>query len=156
MRLVLVIGIAALAATGLGSTGDAAPAACGPQQIGGATVRNWCGPAKATVTWTGKTITIKGGACDVTKVPGLSMFTVNVGRFTVPQAKPKFTSFSAGGSDLKAGTYRSWLVNFQTPGKQWTLRPSSTKVTITKGARTGTFTGTLYESGKVAKGSWTC
>jgi hypothetical protein len=98
---------------------------------------------------------VKGGSCDVTKVTGLELVTVNVGRYTVPPAKPKARAISIGGSDLKAGTYPSWLVSFQTPGKSWTLRPSKTTVTITKGARKGTFKGTLYEGG-TAKGSWTC
>jgi hypothetical protein len=160
MNVVVALALASLAAAGAvvsAGGGRAAQVACGPEQIGGATVRTWCGPAKATVTWGGKTITIKGGECSVTKVPGLTLFAVNTGRYTVPRAKPKFTSFSASGSNLKPGTYTGWLVNFQTPGKQWTLKPTKTTVTITAaGAKKGTFSGTLYEGGKIAKGSWTC
>ena len=85
----------------------------------------------------------------------MALVTVNTGRFTVPPAKPKARAFSACGSHLKAGTYPNWLISFQTPGKSWTLRASKTTVTITKGARKGTFSGALYEGGK-AKGSWTC
>lgn len=142
-----------LAAVDAGAT--PAADACGVAQVGGVAVRTWCGPATATVTWAGKTMVVKGGSCDVTKLSGIVLVTVNTGRYTVPPAKPKARAFSAGGSDLKAGTYPSWLISFQTPGKPWTLRPSRTTVTITKGARKGTFTGVLYEGGKV-KGSWTC
>lgn len=160
MRTKVIAFVSVLALIGLatmiGAAATAAPVACGSQQIGGATVRTWCGPAKAIVTRAGKTITIKGGQCSVTSVSGLKLFAVDTGRYTVPRATPKFTSFSASGSDLKPGTYAYWTVNFQTPGKQWTLRPSKTTVTITAaGAKKGTFTGLLYEGG-TAKGSWTC
>lgn len=137
-------------------TATAGSSACGPQQIGGATVRTWCGPARATVTWGGKTVTIKGGACTVETVAGLKMFSVTTGRYTVPPAKPKFASFSASGSDTKPGTYGGWLINFQSPGKQWLFRLLTLKVKITKaGARQATFSGTLDTGGK-AKGSWAC
>jgi hypothetical protein len=141
----------------VGASASASASKCGPEQIGGVTVRTWCGPARATVKVGGKSITIKGGACELVNYQGIKAFTVTTGRYTVPPAKPKFTSFSAAGSDTKPGTYSGWLVNFQTPGKQWTLRPTKTTVTITAaGAKKGTFSGTLYEGGKLAKGSWTC
>ena len=145
--------LATVSAAAAGTT--PAADACGVAQVGGVAVRTWCGSATATVTWAGKTMVVKGGSCDVTKVAGMVLVTVNTGRYTVPPAKPKARAFSAGGSDLKAGTILSWLISFQTPGKPWTLRPSKTTVTITKGARKGTFSGVLYGGGKV-KGSWTC
>jgi hypothetical protein len=145
----------AAVAVATAAVATAAPTACGPQQVGSATVRTWCGPAKATVTWAGKTLVIKGGTCEVTKLEGLTMFTVNVGRTTVPPAKPKARAFSAGGLDLAPGSYPGWLVSFQIPGKDLVLRSSKTTVTITKNARKGTFSGTLYGGG-TAKGSWTC
>ncbi|MCZ7588632.1 MAG: hypothetical protein M5U27_07185 [Gaiella sp.] len=155
MRLALTLAVAVMIALLAGES--EAAASCGPAQVGSATVRTWCGPAKATITWAGKTITVKGGACELVDYQGIEAFTVNTGRYTVPRAKPRFTSFSAAGSDTKPGTYKGWLVNFQTPGKQWTLRPTKTTVTITApGAKKGTFSGTLYEGGKTAKGSWTC
>ena len=36
----------------------------------------------------------------LTMLSGLALFAVNLGRYTVPRAKPKFKSFSAAGSDL--------------------------------------------------------
>lgn len=153
--LLRAVAASAAAVAALAASPQAA-APCGVQQVGTATVQTWCGPAKATVSWAGKTLKIGGGRCELTKVSGLAMFTVNVGRYTIPRATPKFTSFSAGGTDTKPGTYGSWLVSFQTPGKQWTLRSSTTRVTIAAGARKGTFSGKLYEGGRLAKGSWTC
>ncbi len=157
MRSIVILAAAGLVAVAASASATAGGAACGPQQLGGATVTTWCGKAKATVAWGGKKMSLKGGQCSLEKVSGLALFAVNVGRYTVPKAKPKFKSFSAAGSDLKPGTYKYWLVNFQTPGKQWTLRPSTTIVKITAaGAKKGTFTGKLYEGGKIAKGSWSC
>ena len=145
--------------------GRARPPACGPQQVGNVTVHTWCGPAKATVKWQGRTLTIKGGRCEISDVFGKAYFVINTGRYTAPPGKPKAAAFSAlqgGSGPLKPGTQTSWLINFQTPGKQWLLKVSTlvpaltTKVTIlTKGARKATFTGTLDGGGK-ASGSWTC
>ncbi len=154
-RAVLLLSL--LVAASAAATGQARSATgCGVKQVGGVTVRTWCGPAKAAASVGGKKIAIKGGSCSVTKVSGIALFAITVGRYTVPPGKPKFASVSASGSDLKPGTYRYWVINFQTPGKQWTLKPTTTRVTITKGARRGTFVGTTYEGGKKAKGSWTC
>ncbi len=154
-RTVLLLGL--LVAVSVAAAGQARSATgCGVKQVGGVTVRTWCGPAKATASVAGKKIAIKGGSCSITKVSGIALFAVTVGRYSVPPAKPKFASVSASGSDLKPGTYRYWVINFQLPGKQWTMKPTTTKVTITKGARTGTFVGTTYEGGKKAKGSWKC
>lgn len=141
----------------LGGSATAATDVCGPVTSGGVTVRTWCGPARATVKFAGKTTTIKGGQCELVSLQGLKTFAVNTGRYTVPPAKPKYTSFSAAGSDTKPGTYTGWLVNFQLPGKQLTLRPTKTTVTITApGAKKGTFKGVVYEGGKLASGSWKC
>jgi hypothetical protein len=164
MRVVLIVAITTLASA-FAASGTAAPTACGPQQVGNVTVRTFCGPAKATVKWAGRTLTIKGGQCEISKVFGKAYFTINTGRYTVPPATPKASSFSAvqGNSDpLKPGTQTSWLITFQTPGKQWLLLvskllpASTTKVTIlTKGAKKATFAGKLDGGGSVT-GSWTC
>lgn len=152
-----ILMLAALAgATLAGASATAAPEQCGPVTAGGVTVRTWCGPAKATIKFAGKSLTIKGGACELVSYQGVRLFTVNTGRYTVPPAKPKFTSFSAAGSNTKPGTYKGWLVNFQTSGRQWLFKVLTLKVTITRaGGKAGTFTGTL-DRGGVASGSWTC
>ncbi len=154
-RLVLVAALAlpAVAAVRTDAT-DATP--CGPAKGGNATVRTWCGPARATVNWAGRTLTVKGGACSLQTVAGLKMFAVNTGRYTIPPAKPKSTSFSAAGSDTKPGTYGGWLINFQTPGKQWLFKLLTLKVKIlARGAKKGTFSGKL-DGGGTATGSWRC
>ncbi|MFN8223491.1 MAG: hypothetical protein U0R50_09660 [Gaiellales bacterium] len=148
---------AALAVIGVGETSaDAGRDACGPKTEGGVTVRTWCGPAKASVTWNGRTMTIKGGSCELVDYEGVKAFTVNTGRYTVPPAKPRATAFSAAGSDTKPGTYGGWLINWQTPGKQWIVAARGLEVKIlAKGARRGSFTGRIDTGGKV-RGSWTC
>lgn len=151
--LVMLIGLAAAVASAPAST-----AACGPKPGGKAQVQNWCGPAKATVTWAGKTLTLKGGQCEVNTSLGDPYFVINAGTYTIPPAKPVSRAFSAlqgTPAPLKAGTYSAWLISFQTPGRQWLFRSRTTKVTITAGAKTGTFSGTLDGGGK-ATGSWTC
>ena len=160
MRRQLAVPALALAGLGgllAGATATAAPEKCGPMTTGGVTVRTWCGPAQATVKVAGKTVSIKGGACELVNYEGLRSFTVNTGRYTVPPAKPKFASFSAAGSKTKPGAYTAWgLVNFQTPGKQWLFKLRTLKVTITKaGGKAATFTGAL-DGGGTASGSWTC
>jgi hypothetical protein len=157
MRLVTVTVLVTIAAVVASPGAAAADAACGPHQLRGATVRTFCGSARATVVVAGKTIRIRGGACEIVNASGITAYTVNAGTYTIPRAKPRATSFSAAGSELKpGGPYTGWLVNFQTPGRQWTLRPTTTKVTIGAKGRSGTFSGTLYEGGKTAKGSWSC
>lgn len=160
MRANATLAAVAAAAAIATATATAGPSACGPEQVGGTTVRTWCGPAKATVKWAGRTLTVKGGLCEITKLDSDALFTINVGRYTVPPAKPKATSFSAGygpSGPLKAGTTAAgWLISFQTPGKQYLLRSMTAKVKVLKaGAKRVTFSGQLDTGGKVT-GSWTC
>lgn len=160
MRLIAITATVVVAAALAAATAAAAPTACGPKQVGGATVRTWCGPAQVTVTWAGKTLTVKSGLCEVTKLLGDALFTINVGRYTVPPAKPKATSFSAGygpSGPLKAGaTAAGWLISFQTPGRQYLLRARTATVKVLKtGAKRATFSGELDTGGKVT-GAWTC
>lgn len=134
-----------LAATASASGPGAALAACGSAKVGGATVLTWCGPAKATVKLGGKTLRVPGGKCEVTA----GKWTLNVGRFTVPPAKPKFTYFGAVGTKWKAGTYAKgeYLVSVQTPGKSYSVVGGPvwgtpfTNVTIAAGGKKGTFSG---------------
>jgi len=122
-------------------------------------VVNWCGPAKATVKLAGKTLTFKGGKCGIGKVSGLSAWALNIGRSTFPPAKPKFMYFGAVSGKWKAGTYTSEFgIAFQTPGKRYTV--GQKKVTITAGAKKGTFSGRAFgdqdRKGTPVSGSWTC
>ncbi len=161
---VLVAFVAAAPAFGKDDTQTAAPKPCSVSTAGGATINNWCGPAKATLKFAGKRLSIKGGVCG----PSGGFWTLNVGKFTVPPAKPKFTYFGAAAPKAKPGTYKSgqFTISFQLPGKSYALQGGPAwgvpwpKVTITAGAKKGTFSGHAYASalgkGQPVSGSWSC
>ena len=79
----------------------AAPKPCKTGVVGGATVNTWCGPAKATVELAGKSYSFKGGLCGLAQ----GTWSINVGKFTSPPAKPKLAYFGAAGSKGKPGNY---------------------------------------------------
>ena len=150
--------ILALALVGLAgsSSPSSAVVPCSTTTVAGATVQNWCGPAKATVELAGKTLTFKGGVCGV--VPGGlgdgKSWALNIGKVTIPPAKPKFPYFSVAGRS-KAGTYAKgeFLITFALRGKfdrssvgpGWGL--PWTKVTIVSGGKKGSFSGHAFLGG---------
>lgn len=169
-RAVLAIAATALAllaaANPAGSSSDTSaknPGPCSVSTVGAATVHVYCGPAKATVKFGGKTHAFKGGNCGVASGFGIKGWALGIGKYTVPPAKPKFKYFGVAyiGSP-KAGTYKKgeFIVTFFLPGKTYTVigsplgTPQMT-VTVTKGARKGSFSGVLGGSKKVS-GQWTC
>jgi len=96
---------------------------------------------------------------------GFQGWGLGIGKYTVPPAKPKFKYFGVAyiGSP-KAGTYKKgeFVVTFFLPGKTYTIigsplgKPSMT-VTVTKGAKKGTFSGRLNGAGgPPVSGSWSC
>ena len=141
------------------------PGPCSVTTVGGAMVHVYCGPARATVKFGGKTLTFKGGNCGVANGSGFQGWGLGIGKYTVPPAKPKFKYFGVAyiGSP-KAGTYKKgeFVVTFFLPGKTYTIigsplgKPSMT-VTVTKGAKKGTFSGRLNGAGgPPVSGSWSC
>ena len=84
------------------------PGPCSSTMSGGATVHVYCGPAKATVTFGGKTVTFKGGNCGVAKSSLAQGWGLGIGKYTVPPAKPKFKYFAGVAyiGSPKAGTYK--------------------------------------------------
>lgn len=159
--------IAAAPATSRTDAQNAAPRPCSTTKVGGAAVLGWCGPAKATVKLRGKTLAFKGGVCGTVGGVGKTNWTLNIGKYTVPPAKPKFSSFGAAGRS-KAGTYMKgeFVVSFQLPGKQYALQGGPVwglpwpKVTISAGGKRGTFSGHAFLNalgkGTPVSGSWTC
>lgn len=133
--------------------------------VGGATVVVHCGPAKAKFTFAGKTYRVSGGRCVVEKSLGITAWSANVGRQTLPPAKPLFPDFHAAYMGApKAGTYAKgeFVLSFAIPGKaSWSIAPGLPhKVSVTAGAKSGTFSGRFYTgsqgSTKPATGTWTC
>lgn len=153
--------VAVQPATGrLGVMASAQP--CSESTVGGATVFNYCGSAKATVKLAGKTLAFKGGGCGLQKSSLLKGWALGIGRYTVPPATAKFKYFGvAYVGTPKAGTFKKgeFVITFSVPGKTYSVigsplgTPAMT-VAVTKGARKGTFSGVA--SGKKVSGQWTC
>lgn len=165
MRSTLVFVVLTLAGVAASSP-SAAVAPCSTTTARGATVQNWCGPARATVMLGGKKLLFKGGVCG--KVQGLGdgkNWSLNVGKFTVPPSKPRFAYFGVAGV-AKAGTYQKgeFLISFTLPGKEYSVLGGPgwglpwTKVTVGAGGRKGTFTGHAFLGTKrqPVTGSWSC
>ncbi len=166
MKLALWVAAAALvfaapAARSAGGAASDAFASCGPATVGGATVVTYCGPAKATFAFRGKTYRVFGGKCSFSG----GVWTLLVGRQTLPPAKPKYTSFQALylGKAPKAGTYTKlgFSLSFEIPGWRWSIAPGLPhKIVVTAGGKKGTFTAAFYTGTKSGtrkgSGSWTC
>ena len=152
--LVITCATAALAAWGLGvASGSNAGCTAGVKTVGGATVRTFCGPAKATVKIGGKTLHFSGGQCE--KLSGF--YTVNIGAITLPPAKPKHMYFGFTTTKKRGGTYKIFgdvTLGWETPGKRYSLGKGSVK--IASSMKRGTFSGTELLSSQKASGSWSC
>jgi hypothetical protein len=82
---------------------------------------------------------------------GKTNWSLNIGKFTAPPAKPKSSYFGATGRS-KAGTYvkGEFLVSLQLPGKPYALQGGPVwgvpwpKVTITTGGKKGSFSGHVF------------
>jgi hypothetical protein len=155
MRTLVVVGgcLATLAVWGAGAGARLQAPACtaGVKTVGGATVRTFCGPAKAVVKVGGKTLHFKGGKCE--KLSGY--YTVNLGSITLPPAKPKYMYFGLT-TTKRGGTHsvKDVPLVWQTPGKRFALWKGS--VTISGSLRSGKFSGTTLEAAQKASGSWSC
>jgi hypothetical protein len=158
----LAVLVAAHPAASSGTEGTA-PGPCKESTVGGVRTHTYCGPARATVKLAGKTIAFKGGNCGVASGSLVSGWGLGVGRYTVPPAKPRFKYFGVAYVGVpKAGTYTKgeFVITFFVPGKTYSVIGSplgapALKVTVTKGARKGSFTGVASGSKKVS-GQWTC
>ena len=153
-RWLLVAAVAFVVA--VGSVGNAlagmrsASCTAGVRTVGGATVRTFCGPARATVKAAGKTFVFSGGQCTVSS----GFFTVNVGSITLgPQSKPKFAYLGIDVKPPRAGLHRNQVVSWQVPGKGYALIGAT--VTVSAGLKGGTFTGRLIGGG-TATGLFSC
>ena len=145
LLLALTAGAGSPAAAQSGTT------ACTPgvRTVGGAQVRTFCGPARATAKAGGKTFRFSGGQCAISR----GIFTVNIGTVTITRVEPKFSYLGIDAQPPKAGAHHNQIVSWQVPGKGYSI--ISATVTIAAGLRSGTFSGRLLTGG-VASGSFTC
>jgi hypothetical protein len=154
-----VLAVVAETAVGGSFSGRTASAAsCTPtvQTIKNVTVSVSCGPAKATVTYKGKTYKFTVGRCH-TIAGG---FFVDIGKTAALGDKPVAYAFDLGVPSYPKphdGTYTSSVtLVWQIPGHRFQLEVPYA-ITLSAKLRKGTFTGPVIGGGSAqAKGSWTC
>ena len=152
VRVAVVCAAAVVVTTALARTAPAAGkiATCTPgtKKIGGAPARTFCGPAKATVTLNGKTVSYKGGICSTS----IGLFTVNIGTVVLGTVKnaPEYFGVTA---KAKPGSQSRQTIAVVHAGSS---RAVIGTVTLKAGLKGGTFTGKAFGSKAVISGSFTC
>jgi hypothetical protein len=151
-RLVVACVAAAVLATAFACTARAGAAAAtctpGTKTIGGAGARTFCGPAKATVTLNGKTVSYRGGSCSTS----IGLFTVNIGTVVLGTVKnaPEYFGVTA---TAKPGSHARQTIAVVHAGSS---RAVIGTVTLKPGLKGGTFTGRAFGSKSVISGSFSC
>jgi hypothetical protein len=127
----------------------------------------FCGPAKATAKFGGKSYAFSGGACTKTA----KYFNVNIGTLVLSGPKKKYSYFAilvgaypgslpGAKSAGKDGTYGAGLASVIWKGKSYTLNGAgdkSVKVTLKKNRTAGSFSGTTFFSPKIPiSGTFSC
>ncbi len=151
MRLGLVVA-AALAALTAGTQASARESCtAGVRTSGSATYRTFCGNAKATLHFGGKTYLFVGGSCDSTA----SAFTINIGTITLPPGKPKYRYFGITVFTAHDGTFTNQAIGWQFPnGAHNSLFHATIK--LAGGRKHGTFSGTTLADRKPGSGTFSC
>ncbi len=146
MREALVLLAVACVALAAVAHASARVAACTPGIKPGG--RTYCGPARATLKVGGKRYLFRGGNC---KISG-GTWLLNIGTITLI-GTPKHTYLGITVFSRKPGK-RSAAVSWQLQGKTKSLRNAF--VTLARGLRKGTFTGSVIPGGGKASGSFRC
>jgi hypothetical protein len=149
-RLFLFAGLAA--ALGWTAQAPARPAcSAGVRTTGGVTYRTFCGPAKATLHFGGKTYAFAGGSCSKTG----GAFSINIGTITLPPGSPKYRYFGITVFTTHDGTFRNQAVAWQFPGgKRGSLFHA--KIVLKGGRTQGTFAGTTLADHIPGSGTFRC
>jgi hypothetical protein len=160
--IVVAMCCAGLAAWGATATGAAAAETCTPGQTtyGGSQALVFCGPAKATVSVAGQTISFAQGSCEKRQ----NYLRLDIGmRILGSTSKPKPDYFQVvvgkapGTADrpvTKDGTYNG-LVTAVKGGTEYLAYGSKGKVTLTHKRSRGKFTA-KSASGQKITGSFSC
>lgn len=150
----------AVAACALLALPASAAARCHPgvHKVGSAEARTFCGKARATVTMSGRTVTLAGGSCKRTS----DYFTINIGTVVLSPTAPNppnyfgITVGKPAGSQAagKDGTYMDdGAISFVIKHKRYAV---TNPTVVLKGGRTrGSFSGTLFSGGHVS-GTFHC
>jgi hypothetical protein len=158
LRIVVIAVALSMASVAAGTGGSAPPAgACTPslETIKGVMVSVSCGPAKATVTYAGKTYKFTVGRCH--KIGG--GFFVNIGKSAALGDKPVAYAFDVGVPSFPKphdGTYTETVtLVWQIPGQRFQLK-APYEIALSNNLQKGTFSGPVIGRSGKAKGSWTC
>jgi hypothetical protein len=139
---------------GMAVTAESAPAragcTAGPKTTGGKTVVFFCGPAKATVRFAGKTIIYRSGEC----MKGGGMFTVNIGATSPGALKQKYPYFGLTVEGSHPGTYTRQNLVFAYRGRVYAIGQHT--IVLEPGLRSGTFTGKSFPGSRRVSGSFRC
>ena len=142
------------------ATGGVAAASCsqGQTKYGGAAAYAYCGPARATLTLGGRTVTYRGGSCRRTP----KSVELNIGIAVLgdtDKSLPRHCGvivgqlYGVGTPARRDGKYTDATIAFVEGGKRYAATSSSV---VLSGSRTkGTFTATLF-GGKAATGTFRC
>jgi hypothetical protein len=156
MRFAFALSALLASAAAAATLAAATPArtACTPgiSKIGGFTAHTFCGSAKASIKFGGKTFTFSGGECAISN----GFWTVNIG--TIELGQPHTTKSYFGIALLKPshadGTYKGVSFGFNVPGTSYLVRGAT--LTLRNGGKAASFAGLLAPSGTRATGSVTC
>ena len=152
VRIAVVCATAVVLAAALACSATAAGnvTACTPgaKTIGGTSARTFCGPARATVTLNGKTVSYRGGSCSTS----IGLFSLNIGTVVLGTVKnaPEYLGVTA---NAKPGSHSRQTIAVVHAGSTRALIGT---VTLKPGLRGGTFSGKALGSKTVISGSFSC
>jgi hypothetical protein len=141
--------VASVLASAAPAGANAATCTPGVKTIAGASARTFCGPAKATVTLNGKTVSYKGGICSTS----IGLFSINVGTVVVGTTMPNAPEYFGVAAKAKPGKQARQTISVVHAGA---TRGIIGTVTLTAGLNGGTFAGKVFGSSAGISGSFTC
>jgi hypothetical protein len=130
------------------AAGNVATCTPGTKTISGASARTFCGPARATVTLNGKTVSYRGGSCSTS----IGLFSVNIGTVVLGTVKnaPEYFGVTA---KARPGSHSRQTIAVVHAGS---TRAVIGTVTLKPGLKGGTFSGKAFGLKTVISGSFSC
>lgn len=121
--------------------------------VNGTTIREFCGPAKVTVTFGGNTFSLANGECETLS----DMFVVNIGTFGLPpESSPGYFGLNVtAGRKVADGSYTGVALSGNVQHKKFAMSPSGS-VILKNGLTAGDFTGREFVNEGMITGSFTC
>jgi hypothetical protein len=136
-----------------GSGGSQCTAGGTVKTVNGTTIREFCGPAKVTMTFGGNAFSLSNGECETLS----DMFVVNIGTFGLPpESSPGYFGLNVtAGHKVADGSYSGVSLAGNVQHQKFAMS-SSGSVTLKNGLTAGDFTGTEFVNEGMITGSFTC